>query len=199
MPAEMNLWLAVPVKPLSESKSRLSPALDPAARAKLSRRLLAHVLGAAQASGALAGILVVSRDPAVRALAEQQGALALPEPYPDLNLALDAARAEALARGADALLVLPADLPLLTAADIIHLRARIERAAVVIVPSRTGGTNALALRPPDAIPFAFGEGSCTAHRALAAGCGHAVEVWESPTLAVDVDLPSDLISLQAHP
>jgi 2-phospho-L-lactate guanylyltransferase len=193
----MNLWLAVPVKPLAESKSRLSPALDARGRVALSRRLLAHVLGAAQAAGVLAGILVVSRDPAVRALAAQHGALPLTEPVPDLNAALDAARAAACERGADALLVLPADLPLLAAGDIAHLHALIGRAPVAIVPSRTGGTNALALRPPDALPFAFGEESFAAHCALAAARGLAVEVWESPALAVDVDLPADLVSLAA--
>jgi 2-phospho-L-lactate guanylyltransferase len=194
----MKLWLAVPAKPLSESKSRLSPALDAEARTALSRRLLTHVLRTAQASGMLAGTLVVSRDAAVRALAAQQGAIPLPEPVPDLNAALEAARAAALERGADALLVLPADLPLLAAEDIAHLHALVGRAPVVLVPSRTGGTNALALRPPGAIPFAFGEHSFAAHCALAAARGLAVEVWESPALALDVDLPADLVSLAAQ-
>lgn len=193
----MDLWLAVPAKPLAESKSRLSPALDAGARTALSRRLLTHVLGVAQASGVLAGILVVSRDPAVHTLAAQQGAIPLPEPFPNLNAALESARSAALERKADALLVLPADLPLLAAEDIAHLHALIARAPVVLVPSRTGGTNALALRPPGAIPFAFGENSFVAHCALAAASGLAVEVWESPALAVDVDLPTDLISLPA--
>jgi len=63
------LWLLRPVKPFAESKSRLSPPLDSAARAALSRDLLRRVLLSAGDANLFAGVVVVSRDADVRACA----------------------------------------------------------------------------------------------------------------------------------
>jgi 2-phospho-L-lactate guanylyltransferase len=66
----------------------------------------------------------------------------------------------------------------------------------VIAPSRDGGTSALLLRPPDAIDFAFGEESFRRHCTLAQARGVQCQVYESPTLAFDVDVPRDLAILR---
>ena len=60
-----------------------------------------------------------------------------------------------------------------------------------IAPSRDGGTNALMLQPPQAIPFAFGRDSFQRHRHLAAEAGIPVSVVESDSLVFDIDLPED--------
>ncbi|HXF63140.1 MAG TPA: 2-phospho-L-lactate guanylyltransferase [Caldilineaceae bacterium] len=200
MPAAMQgpdgllVWLIVPVKPLEEGKSRLAPALDAAARAALSRRWLNALLATAQASARFAGIGVVSRDPAVLALATTYGATAIQEAGDDLNSALEQARRVAVQAGAEALLVLPSDLPLVTAEDLTTLvTLAATGAGMVIAPSHDGGTNALLLRPPNAIPYAFGDESFERHRALAAAAGLPCRVVHSPTLAWDVDSPEDLL------
>jgi 2-phospho-L-lactate/phosphoenolpyruvate guanylyltransferase len=92
---------------------------------------------------------------------------------------------------------LPADLPLLTVEDLRHLHhlAATGR-GLVIAPSRGGGTSALLLRPPHAIPFAFGPASFAQHCRLAAEHGYGCVVYESPTLAFDVDTPADWAELQ---
>lgn len=189
----MNLWLLIPVKPLCQAKSRLAGHLGPAERAELSRRLLSNVLGAARSAGVLAGILVVSRDKSVLAQVRAVGVCGVPEQGRGLNQALRQARREAVIRGADAVLVLPADLPWVTAQDVCELYQRgWNSPGVVISPSRDGGTNALLLRPPDAIEFAFGPHSFRRHRLLAQAAGFPVQVFDSPTLAMDVDRPEDL-------
>jgi 2-phospho-L-lactate guanylyltransferase len=143
---------------------------------------------------ALAGVAVISRDPAVRALAAAQGAQPLVERGYDLNAALEQARAAVVAAGAAAVLVLPADLPLLTAEDLAGLCAQAQLGdGVVIAPSHDGGTNALLLRPPLALPYAFGVDSFARHCALAAAAGLPCRVYRSPTLAWDVDTPEDLL------
>jgi 2-phospho-L-lactate/phosphoenolpyruvate guanylyltransferase len=188
----MKLWLIVPVKPLQEGKSRLASVLTPVERATLMSRLLQQLLLRAQSAAMFDEILVVSRDPEVWALAHLTGAGALREEGRELNLALEQARRWALDQGAEAILVLPADLPLVTVTDLRQLVQLVyERPGVVLAPSRGGGTSALLLRPPNAIPFSFGLDSFRQHRHLAHAAGHALQIYQSETLAFDVDLPED--------
>jgi len=194
----IKLWLLVPVKPFGEGKSRLTQVLAAEKRAALNQAMLMHVLTCAQAAGVLSGMIVVSRDRAVLAQASQLGAASLREKGHDLNQALTQARQEVVPRGADAILVLPADLPLLTADDVRQLAALGQRqAGIVIAPSPDGGTNALLLRPPGSIKFSFGAASFHRHRQAAQTAGIPMQIYESPTLALDVDWPEDLAAMYA--
>lgn len=114
-----------------------------------------------------------------------------------LNWALSQARLEAVERGADAILVLPVDLPLLSVDDV-HALYRLGRrqAGVVIARSNDGGTNALLLRPPHAIDFSFGLQSFQRHFAATIAAGYPCEVIESPSLAFDLDGPKDWLRWQ---
>jgi 2-phospho-L-lactate guanylyltransferase len=190
---DLAIWLVVPVKPLGEGKSRLAPALPPAVRAEYSRRWLKRILALAANTGRFAGQAVISRDAAVLALAATEDATPILEQAHDLNAALDQARAQVCAAGAAAVLALPADLPSITAQDL-HALCDLALAGdgVVITPSYDGGTNALLLRPPCAIPYAFGPDSYARHCALAAAADVACRVYRSATLAWDVDYPTDL-------
>lgn len=195
--ADLALWLIVPVKPFGAGKSRLASALPPGLRAELSQRWLTHVLTVARAWGKFAGIAVISRDATVLALARALGALPIAESGDDLNDALTEAAAVAAAEGADAVLALPSDLPMLTPADLDGLYALAQvGAGVVIAPSHDGGTNALLLRPPQAIGYAFGVESAARHHALAVAAGFATHVYHSATLAQDVDHPEDLLLVE---
>jgi 2-phospho-L-lactate guanylyltransferase len=188
------LWLIVPVKPFGEGKSRLAAVLSPEMRAELSQRWLTHVLRVATAWGGFDRIAVISRDASVLHLAETLGAMAIVETGDDLNIALTQASAVALSAGADAVLMLPSDLPLLTEADLNQLyELAMDEDGVIIAPSHDGGTNALLLRPPQAIVYAFGEGSFARHLTLAAEAGLPAHVYQSATLALDVDRPEDLL------
>jgi 2-phospho-L-lactate guanylyltransferase len=192
----MNLWLVIPVKPFSEAKTRLAGALSPQARAGLMRELLTGVLVQVRESGLLAGTVVISRDEAVLALARNLGAQALHETGAGLNAALDEARRMIADRGADGMLVLPADLPLLTADDILQLYdLALSDVEVAIAPSHDGGTNALLLCPPDAMEFSFGPDSFVRHVRQALSSGRRYAIYRSETLGRDVDLPEDLVLL----
>jgi 2-phospho-L-lactate guanylyltransferase len=139
--------------------------------------------------------VVVSRDSRVLALAAARGAHPVEEPGDrGLNAALHAARAAAVQHGAEALLVVPTDLPLLCAADIDALAGQIEsrRPMMLIAPDRAGtGTNALLLAPPGALDFAFGPDSLAAHLAAARDAGLASSVVHLGNLSFDVDTPDD--------
>lgn len=201
-----SLWIAVPVKPLAEGKSRLASVLSADERRSLARRLYERTLDVVVRSDSAAGVLVISRDWDVLALARRMGATALAEETngngsrdreAGLNRAVVQAAGWARQQGADALLVLPADLPLLQPANVNEL-IRVwdgRERSVVLAPSRTGGTNGLLLAPPDGIAPAFGPESFNRHLALAQAAGLRCTVVESPALALDVDTPEEYVLL----
>lgn len=170
-------------------------------RATLARALLSRTLDVLAACDASLATCVVSRDITALDMARRRGAAALAESESGLNAALNQAREWAMARGAPAVLVLPADLPLLTPADITALLdlAREPRSVVIAPDAHDGGTNALLLRPPDALHFAFGPSSFHEHCAQAETSQLTLHIYRSPTVALDLDTPADLkrISLDA--
>lgn len=188
----MKSWLIIPAKPFDEAKSRLAGVLSAPQRAALSAHLLARTLRTAVAADCFAQMIVVSRDPAALALADQFGALPLREMDGGLNAAVAQACRQAAARGGDAALILPADLPRLRTTDLHALVAAFgDGARVVIAPSGDGGTNALLLPLPAPFAFAFGADSYCAHcsRATAAGCD--LQAVSTATLRFDLDSPRD--------
>ena len=75
----------------------------------------------------------------------------------------------------------------------------IESRCVVIAPDRRGeGTNALFLRPPDAIEFAFGSDSFQVHSTQAKERALALHIFESETIGLDLDVPEDLAVYQSN-
>ena len=193
------IYCLIPAKPYTEAKSRLAPVLSLEQRMTLSRWLLERILRLALA--ALGNVVVVSRDRALLAQARALGAWGLREARPGLNPALSQAARFAQVRGADGILVLPADLPRLTRQDLDALLALGGVGAgvtpaptpiLVIAPCRHGtGTNALLLRPPGLIPFAFGPDSFAAHCAAARAAGVEPVVHRADGLAFDLDTPED--------
>lgn len=186
--------LIIPAKPLNRSKSRLAPVLAPEERIRLSRYLLQRTVRLGRQAGQ---VVVVSADRAVRRLAKQAGAWALVELEPGLNGAIRQAVRWVKTRGGSSVLVLPADLPYLTVADLRRLIELGRPApAVVVAPChRHSGTNALLLSPPDVILPAFGQNSFSRHMRAAQRAGLDAKIYRSDTVAFDLDLPEDLAAL----
>lgn len=187
----------IPVKDLAGTKSRLSPVLTPEGRAGLTVYMMKNVLSAMRAAG-IEHVCVVSPDRMVLGMAEEAGASPLRQESRGLNPALEEARSWAISEGASALLVLPADLPLLKPPDVEVLleAAEVEGPVVAIAPDSAGsGTNALLLRPPGVLPFLFGPNSFEAHLHAARERGLEPRVSERPRLAFDLDTAGDLARL----
>jgi 2-phospho-L-lactate guanylyltransferase len=119
---------------------------------------------------------------------------------PGLNNLLEQGRDWAVEAGADALLTIFADLPLLAPEDISQMAAEAgELNTVVLAPDRHHcGTNAMLSHPPAAARFAFGPSSLDAHLALAEAAGAAVRIFSTPGLSLDIDTLDDLGYLDAH-
>lgn len=191
----MTLWAIVPVKPLRRGKSRLAEVLTEDERADLNRRLLAHTLDTLKSIQEIEHVLVISRDPAALALSRDHGARTVQENgTPHLNVAL--ARATLVARNyaTHGVLIVPADLPMLTPEDVRLMLDKVKDPPVVVVAPdrRRQGTNALLVCPAGLIEYDFGPGSFQRHCKRAREAGARLEILELPSLALDMDLPEDL-------
>ena len=186
----------IPIGSLDGAKSRLGAVLDAEERLELTLRLARHTIAAAVATQGITETLVVTPDDAVRRLAEELGARPMRQRDGGLNRGIDAGRAEAIAAGAAAALILPIDLPEVSTDAIGAVLATLDRPGrplVAIVPDRHGrGTNALLLAPPDAIDTCFGGDSRAAHAAAAEAAGAEYVELGGP-LRLDVDTPDDLL------
>ncbi len=191
----MTIWAIVPVKPLRRGKSRLAGALSEDERAELNQSLLQHTLNVLKDIKELEQVLVVSRDPHALAIARQYGARTVREDgQPELNTALTRATVIAQIHATRGVLILPADLPLISREDVLTLTAKaVEPPVVVIAPDRHHkGTNALLICPSGLIEYDFGENSFQRHCERAKQAGARLEIVELPSLGLDLDLPEDL-------
>lgn len=191
----MTLWAIVPIKPLGRAKSRLSSVLSREERTTLSRDMMVHLLDVLGEVPGIERTLVVSRDTQALALAREHGARTVAEwGTPDLNPALVRATIVAKQYGVSGVLVLPADLPLISPQDVETLISKADQPPVVVIaPDRhRNGTNALLAMPPGLIEYDFGPDSFQRHLDRAEQAGVRVEVCELPSLGLDVDIPEDL-------
>ncbi|CAI8013903.1 Phosphoenolpyruvate guanylyltransferase [Geodia barretti] len=179
------------MKPLAESKTRLSDHLSEKERAELSAAMLASVLTALRDSNVCATI-VVGGDERVQSIASDRDAVWMPDRFNDLNLAVD----EAFRRVWDSCGIaayLPGDLPHLTDSDVVSLMEVVSHTnGITICPAHDGGTNALVV--PEDLGFAprLGNESYKRHRELATELGIEIrELW-TPGFELDVDTIKDL-------
>ena len=194
----------IPMKELSQAKMRLAGVLDGRERDELTLAMLTDVITACQDSGCFDWITVLSSASEVLWHARELGARPLAEPatLDGLNDSLTFGQRYLARRVAiDELVILPADIPLATLEDVGAVVAALGDTGprAVVVRSLDGGTNALALRPPEALPMRFGPNSADAHIAAAAAAG--IECIELPSgrLAFDVDAPGDVERLASLP
>ena len=185
--------IVLPVKSLSETKSRLSPVLSLLERGALTLAMLEDVMDATQS---IVGweTWVISPDEVVLEIALGRSARAIREEKPPLANAIRQAEAEASERMVDALAVLLPDTPLVTAGALT--RALHTLGPVVLAPSiDEGGTNLMIRRPPTAIDARFGTDSYRKHLEAAAMADLPTAIVGSPELAFDLDLPGDILTV----
>lgn len=192
----MSVWAIIPVKPLTMAKSRLAGVLTTDKRQQLAETLMRHVVATAKRTRDIAEVLVVSRDSRALAIARELGARTLQESdEPNLNTALNRATQFVGAWRASGVLILPADLPLVSEEDlrdIVHMGEREETGVVIATDRSQDGTNALFVSPPGLFDYAFGLGSYRRHMALGEAAGATVKVYHSERLLLDIDMPADL-------
>jgi 2-phospho-L-lactate guanylyltransferase len=191
----MTIWALVPVKPLRRGKSRLAGLLSEEQRTRLNRYLLEHTLTVLNEISDVEHTLVVSRDPAALALTREMGGrTVLEDGAPQFNTAIKRATIVAMAHGAHAVLVLPADIPLITPADIQEILVLGKKAPVVVIAPdrRQDGTNGLYINPAGLIEYGYGTGSFQRHCERANKAEADLKILNSAAFGLDLDLPEDL-------
>ncbi|MBA3871929.1 MAG: 2-phospho-L-lactate guanylyltransferase [Anaerolineae bacterium] len=192
---DMGVWVIVPVKPLNQAKTRLSQVLSPEERQHLAETMLRHVLGVVQHVPQLMGTLVISRDNKALSIAREYGARTVQESgAPELNAALMRATQVISRLNGSAILILPADLPLIIQEDVqgIIRMGEDEPSVVISTDKHQDGTNAMFIRPPGLFDYAYGPGSFRRHIDKAREVGAEVHIYESERLSLDIDMPADL-------
>ncbi len=194
----MRTIAILPVKRFGEAKQRLAGDLSAGIRRALAEAMFSDVLVALRRSAAVDQSLVVSADHAAQQIAGGYGALVLDDEETGHNPAAQRGIAAAIEQGAERVVLVPGDCPLLRPDELDGLLARpTERHSVLIVPDRHGsGTNALVLHPPDSLAPAFGPDSRQRHHAAAQSAELFTDVVDVPSLALDVDTAEDLEALQ---
>ncbi len=188
----MRVHVVIPLKSAADGKSRLANALSGGERAELVRVMAAHVIGTASGARGVhrVHLLAPERDlvPYDCARIVDRGA--------GLNAAVADAARELREQGAGTMLIVHADLPLVTPDDIGALILACEEDAVVAAPDLAeAGTNALAFSLSRDITTRFGPGSLDAHRQAAELAQMPFRLVRRPGLAYDIDEPAQLDSL----
>ncbi len=190
----MSLAL-VPIKHLSQGKSRLLPRLERADLELLSLAMLSDIIEALGAATRIDRVAVVTPDPSVARHAEAAGAIALLRDDPGLNPSIDNATRELAEPGEPVLVVLgdvAGALPEELDALFLALDAAPGGRGAVLAASRDGGTSALLRAPWDVIPSCFGPNSASEHAARAAERGVACTTLSLESLAIDLDRAEDV-------
>jgi 2-phospho-L-lactate/phosphoenolpyruvate guanylyltransferase len=156
--------------------------------------MLDRVVSAVSAVDAIADLYIVTNDESL----VPDGVKQIPDPGAGLNIALASAAAQ-LGCVADAMLVLPGDIPLITGADVARLVELADSARMVAVSDvLRSGTNALLLAPPSLVAPRFGPGSLSAHLRAALEANVRAIVHDCPNIARDIDEPRDVAWLLQH-
>ncbi|MGH7908589.1 MAG: 2-phospho-L-lactate guanylyltransferase [Thermodesulfobacteriota bacterium] len=185
----------VPVKDLSKAKERLSPILSQSERTDLAYAMLEDVLIALRGSKLLDRILVVTLDENAIKLAESLDIEVIKETKQNgESESVDRASIICKEMGAESVLVIPGDAPLITPEDVDFILEKEKPLhSVILVPARDElGTNAILRKPPDVIPSRFGYDSFKKHIEEARERNIPYEIHKLPRVALDIDEPEDL-------
>jgi 2-phospho-L-lactate guanylyltransferase len=192
-------YLLLPVKDLTRAKQRLADLFTQAERTELAQMMLEHTFAQVAAVRNIDGVVVVTLYPPAIALAKRYGfEVILEHEQISESHSVDFGSCELAARGVEAVLRLPLDLPLLQTEDIetVLLHDTHPAPSCVIVPSREGtGTNAILRRPPALFPSHFGPNSLPQHLAEADKAEAQCTMIELPRIALDLDDANDVSEL----
>jgi 2-phospho-L-lactate guanylyltransferase len=193
--------ILVPVKNLSNAKQRLAALLDQPTRTALAQAMLLDVLEAIHAWPQRPAVALVTGDDFAAGCARKFGFEIIPDNSNRSETdAIEMATKACGERGARSTLVLPADIPLVQAAELEQILQAAPTEGSVLVPSADSrGTNAAWRSPAALFPLRFGNDSFRPHLAAARATGKPCIVLSLPGIGLDIDSPADLRQLATTP
>jgi 2-phospho-L-lactate guanylyltransferase len=193
--------ILVPVKSLAHAKQRLASLLDQPTRTKLAQAMLFDVLETLRAWINRPEVGIVTSDPFAMELARQFEFQIIPDQANRSETdAIKMATRFCQSRGVDSTLVVPGDIPLMSAFELEQILEAAPVEGSVLVPAADGrGTNAAWRRPAGLFPLCFGNDSFKPHLSAARATQKPCVVLSLPGIALDVDNPADLRQLAEAP
>ena len=179
----------IAIKERARCKTRLADVLSPPERIDLVRSMLTAVLAAAGNAQTVHQVIVISpeRDTVPAEIP------VLADTGESLNTALVQAHTMVREFGCHEIVVLPADLPLITSAEIDELVRAARTGGFAMATDAAGvGTNALCLMSTQPCRFQFGPDSRRLHLQEAQRLGLSPQVVHLAGLEFDVDSSADL-------
>jgi len=193
--------ILVPVKNLSGAKQRLASILGQSMRTELAQAMLFDVLSTLANWDCCPDVGVVTSDPYAISLAQSFNFEVIPD-HANVSEtdAISMATELCVTRGVENTLVIPGDIPLIRAEELSRILEGAPTEGTVLVPAADGrGTNAAFRAPAGLFPLRFGNDSFKPHLAAARATGKPCVVIDLPSIALDVDNPSDLRALAEVP
>lgn len=193
----MTSFAVITIKRFDAAKQRLAGAIDENLRRRLAESMFGDVLEAIGGARLIDGVVVVTGEGRAAEMARAAGAEVVTDPEDaGHSAAASMGIARAVELGADRVILLPGDCPLLDPLELDRLLTGMPSPWVAVVPDRHGsGTNAIVIAPPLAIEPSFGEGSFERHMDLARSAGVPASREPLPTLGLDLDTPADIVAL----
>src|SRR6266446_1544681 len=190
-------WVVIPVKGLTESKTRLSTHLQVDKRRILVEALLEDVLSSIIRSRVYGTVIVISPDEDVVSRIRPQEVSFLKQTGVGLNRAIEQTNRLATQKHARSVTTVLADIPLVEPGDfkeLMSISTRVPR--IVMAPSLKGGTNVMLTSPPGVISPSYGRWSYSKHLRLAQVKRVDAYSISNSRVSFDIDTMSDLMELR---
>ena len=193
-PVNNKTQAILPMKPLSEAKSRLKGNIDSMSRRAAILMMLNRVIEAVK-QYSKADCIVLGGDEFIQKLANLHEVQWTPDPSPNngLNDCLWETMVQSHQLGSKATLFLPGDLPLITTKDIdqIFLASDSLRKTVIAKAVKDGGTNAMLQPASHAFKPLLGRQSFSKHKNWILQNSIPLSIIDTPGLQFDLDDDSD--------
>ena len=190
----MRAALLIPVKNLTNAKQRLSEALDQAQRSQLAEAMLRDVMNAAAGVTDRLDVFLVTGDSRAQAMAAEFHFGVIEDTRNESETAaIEMATVWCEAKQYDTTIVMPADIPLITSAELRDVLNAAPAEGAVFVPAYDRrGSNCILRRPSSIIPLRFGNDSFLPHCEAMKKTGKPLIILEMPGIGLDIDNPHEL-------
>jgi 2-phospho-L-lactate guanylyltransferase len=190
----MPTALLIPVKTMGNAKQRLGDAFDQYHRTLLAEAMLRDVLTAVSGVADRVDVFLVTGDPQAQSLATQfKFGIIEDRRNESETAAIEMASGWCEDRGYNATVVIPADIPLITSAELQEVFAAAPPQGAVFVPAYDRrGSNCVLRRPANIIPLRFGNDSFLPHCESMRKTGKPLVILEMSGIGLDIDNPHEL-------
>jgi 2-phospho-L-lactate guanylyltransferase len=194
----MKIAAVIPMKSLHSAKSRLSNILTAQQRKNLVMYLLDATIKELKKSNFISEIIIVSNDKALKQYTCINNLKFIKDSDEGVNQAVILADKYCIDNGINANIVIPQDLPFISAKEIdkICIISNKYHKCIIICPSkRFDGTNVLFRKPPDVIKTHYDNNSYMNHLKEAYKFKIPIESLDIVKLRFDLDTKEDLLEL----